>query len=139
MKKITLLLCAFLFVMTSCNKDDDNNTSQDLFIGTWKLDKYFENDVEQELELCDYEATIVVTPDGAFSETYFEENIDGVCEVQFTFSGTWENIGNGNYTISFDGNTETVQIFFENNTFYVLDTYNFGGETFVDKYVYIRN
>lgn len=137
MKKLGLLLIAFAFIFTSCSKDDDNG-SHDPFIGTWKFHQYFENDVEIPIVGCEAQETIVVSENGDFSNSFFDEDENGVCEQIFQISGTWENIGNGNYAITLEGDTETVQVFFEENTFYVIDSYEFDGETYNDKYVYIR-
>ena len=141
MKKITLLLCAFALVLTSCNKDDDNNeATQDQLIGTWKFYKSFENDVEDELETCETEETVVISADGTYSWTYFDENEDGDCVPNSDVEiGTWQNVGQGNYSFTTDGETDVFSIYFADNTFYTLYSYTFEEETMVYKEVYIRN
>lgn len=135
MKKLGLLLIAVAFIFTSCNNDDDSS-SQDPLIGSWNYFKYFENGVEQPLFPCEAEGTLVVSANGTYVFTYFTENVDGDCVQDGDVEvGTWENIGNGNYIMGFEGAQITQQIFFEGNTFYFE---NVDGEiTYRD--VYIRN
>lgn len=142
MKKIALLLCAFTLIFTSCGNDDDDTppaATVDQYVGTWTFLKYIENDEEQPAEPCDLEETIVISENGSYSNVYFEEDNSGNCNQEDSISGTWENVGNGNYALTYDGETDTLQVFFEDNTFYVLEETTFGDETFEIKIVYIRN
>lgn len=139
MKKLVLLFGVFGLLLSSCSNDDDNSSSQDLLIGSWKLHKIYENDVEVALDPCEKEGTIVVSANGAYSATTFEENLNGGCEPTDVENGTWENVGNGNYTLTFEGFSSTEQLFFEDNTFYFLYSDTFNGETTEYKDVYIRN
>ena len=125
MKKLILLLSVFALVFTSCSSDDDSSSSQDQLIGTWKYYKYFENGVEETLEPCENQDTSVFSANGDFSGSFYIDNA-GTCELDETLTGTWNNEGNGSYSITEGGFTDTEQITFESNTFYFEDTWDNG-------------
>ena len=138
MKKSVLFLSVVALVFTSCgNDDDDVAVAADSLIGTWKYHKYIENDVEQILEPCENEETLIFNADGAYITTDYVE-VNSACEVDGTYTGTWSNGGNNNYTFIDDGDSFTEQVFFEGNTFYFIDTYFDGTENVTYKDVYIR-
>ncbi|MCF6294413.1 MAG: lipocalin family protein [Flavobacteriaceae bacterium] len=133
MKKLILLFSVFALMLTSCNKDNDT-PSQDSFIGTWTYYKSFENDVEIELSDCDLQDTIQVNADGTFSFSDYDD-FAGPCELDFSGTGTWENVGDGNYSTTIDGETSVVNLTFEGNTFYFEEV----DEDITYREVYIRN
>lgn len=144
MKKIILLLSVFALVLTSCSSDDDDDSSspQDPLVGAWKYYKYLENDVEQVLDLCDIEETLVVTANGIITLTEYEEDAGG-CVIDETISGTWENLGSGSYSFTISAGTFVEMVFFQGNTFYFQYVEDNGtpGDTsddVVEKDVYIR-
>ena len=117
MKKLILFLSVFALVFTSCSSDDDSGSGQDPFIGTWKYFKYIQNGVEQTLDSCDIEETLVVAANGDYMASFYYE-IDGNCELDEAVSGTWQNVGNSSYALTIEGFTYTEQVTFEGNTFY---------------------
>lgn len=128
MKKLILCLSALAFVFTSCSSDDDSSSSQDPLIGTWKVFKYFENGVEVPLEPCENEETLVFSANGDLSITDYIDNA-GACEIDVATSGTWTNISSGSYSTTIFGDTFTVEITFEGNTFYIEDNDDNGTPT----------
>ena len=128
MKKLILCLSALAFVLTSCSSDDDSSSSQDPLIGTWKVFKYFENGVEVPLEPCENEETLVFSANGDLSITDYIDNA-GACEIDEAASGTWTNISSGSYSTTIFGDTFTVEITFEGNTFYIEDNDDNGTPT----------
>ncbi|WP_034060664.1 lipocalin-like domain-containing protein [Lacinutrix jangbogonensis] len=136
MKKI-LLLAFVVFTFMACPQDDDMPpTDSTSIIGTWKYYKAFENGIEEQLDLCETEETLIFSSNGDYSGAYYEE-FNGTCELEGNVVGTWsltENI----YNITVDGQTESETIFFENDTFYFEDIEVFDGETTTYKDVYKR-
>ncbi len=143
MKKLILLLSVFTLVLTSCSSDDDSSSSsQDPLVGTWKYYKYLENDVEQVIDLCEIEETLVVSANGIITISEYEEDA-GDCVLDVTLSGTWENLGSNSYSITTSAGTFVELVFFESNTFYFQYVEDNGtpGDTsddVVEKDVYIK-
>ncbi len=133
MKKLILLFSVFTLILTSCSSDDDT-TPQDPFIGTWTYYKLFENDVEVELSDCTLQDTIQVNANGTIVFSYYED-FNNPCELVGTDNATWENVGAGNYSTTFEGETFVENLTFEGNIFYFEDI---DGE-FTYREVYIRN
>lgn len=130
MKKLILLLSVFALVFTSCGSDDDS--SQDSFIGTWKYSQYFEDGVEYPLEDCEDLTTIVISSNGTYSVTTYDDLGNG-CEVDYTGSGTWDNLGNGTYSTTEDGETYVQQVEFSGNTMSFEEVEN--GVTYRDVFI----
>ena len=137
MKKLILLLSVFALTFTSCSNDDDSpppvNTS---IVGTWKFFKSFENGVEETLELCDLEQTLMFSENGTLNVTPYEE-INGVCEAIGDIDGSWSN-ENTIYSITILGMTESQEIIVEGNTFYIETTEGSGTNQITYKEVYLR-
>lgn len=131
MKKLILLLSVIAFAFTSCSKDDNNDTSQDLLIGTWTYSNSLEDGVEISLSDCEKQETWINDADGTFTVTVYDD-IDGPCVENGTISGTWENSGNGVYTFTVLGIPITQQITFDSNTFFI--TYFEGDVEYKDVY-----
>nr|WP_321221521.1 lipocalin family protein [uncultured Psychroserpens sp.] len=142
MKKLILFLSVFALVFTSCSSDDDASSNQDPFIGTWKYFKYIENGVEQPLDPCDTDETLIVTSDGQYVANFYAE-VNGNCELDETLTGTWENAGGNLYVFNYDGFTDTDQLNFEGNTFYLEYIYDNGtpddtSDDIIERDVYIK-
>jgi hypothetical protein len=136
MKKL-LLLCVIALTVMACPNDDDP-LPENAIVGTWKFLESFENGIQEEIEPCDIENTLVFEANGNFSaEYYVDDNEDGTCELEETETGTWSNTGNS-YTITIDGEPETDEITFEGNTFFIEETEIEGGMTYTYKYVFIK-
>ena len=143
MKKLILLLSVFTLVLTSCSNDDDTATSQDQIVGTWKYFKYLENGVEQTLDPCDTDETYIYDANGGVTVMYYDLDGNNDCVLSDTFTGTWVNAGNGAYTLSANGFTETENITFEGNTHYYEYVYDNGtpndtSDDVTERDVYVR-
>ena len=117
MKKLTLMLCALTFIISSCSSDDDSSSGQDPIIGTWNLHQRFTNDVEEVLTSCQKQETFTFSSDGSAQYEYYEINNEN-CVLEESFTATWSNEGNNNYDLTAFGETSTQNINFEGNTFY---------------------
>ena len=138
MKKILLLLLVATFSVVSCSKDDDNS-SVDPLIGTWKYYKFFSNEEEFPLDDCEKTSTLKINSNGTFESNYFFDNGTS-CESGGVSTGFWENTGNNVYKITSDPETvdEEIGLYtftFEGNTFSFVETD--GTETYTT--VYIRS
>lgn len=119
MKKL-LLLCVIALTVISCPSDDDSSPAgENPIVGTWKFFKAFENGVEETLDLCETEETLIYSANGDFSaELYDDFNTTGTCELEETVTGTWSNTGNL-YSITAEGETNAEEVTFEGNTFFI--------------------
>lgn len=138
MKKIFLFLGLVVLTFTSCSNDDD--ASQDPFIGSWTWYQYFEDGIEIPLEACEDRDSFIVNADGTFSEEYFFENGEDNCVSDGIEQGLWSNSGNNIYKIIYRQGTQEmeetdVKVIFVDNTFYSEQT--FDGVT--ERVVFIRN
>lgn len=133
MKRLIFALSIFILLFSSCSSDDDAN-SKDKFIGNWKIHKFFENDIEEIEDTCDYESLILVKEDGTLVTKDFEEDITGACNLENTLNGTWENIGDGYYSITLDDQSFIEQISFKGNKMTIAE--DFEGDIY--KTVYIK-
>lgn len=112
MKKILLLATFGIFVMSSCNKDDDNcETNVTTVSGTYKLTslKYKasgqpEVDLFAFMDACEKDDLTVLNANG----TYAYQDAGTACDPNGSFSGTWSLSGS---TITVDGDTGTLQSF----------------------------
>lgn len=122
MKKIFLLI----FILTSpilfnsCSDDDDDN---DAIVGQWELFKIIANGIPFPIEAddCDSKGTLEFNSNGTFTAEYFEENQADECVLDGIDEGTWVNKGNGIYEITIDGQSELIEITFENDTFSITE------------------
>lgn len=136
MKKILILVLIALTFMACPDDDDTPITINTSIIGTWKYYKTFENGMEDFLDLCEKEETLIFSSNGDYSGAYYDE-FNGECQLEDNVAGSWSNTENI-YNITVDGETESVTIFFENDTFYFEDVDVFDGETTTYKEVYKR-
>ena len=117
MKRLILLLSVFACTLTSCSNDDDNS-SQDSIIGTWKFLEAFEDGMLLPLDACEDEETLIFATNGDFSGLNYD--YDGTtCQLAETITGTWANEGSGSYSITTTFGTSTEQLGFSGNTFYI--------------------
>ncbi|MDG5490873.1 lipocalin family protein [Psychroserpens sp. SPM9] len=121
MKKIMLLAAIFTLVFTSCSSDEDSGSGQDQFAGNWKLFGSFEDGEEIVLEDCEYETTLDISNNGTFTTFIYESNLDGNCELEYSVSGTWENLGGGLYSTTSEGDTYVQEVGFEGDTMFFDD------------------
>lgn len=150
MKKITLILVAFILAFSSCSKEDDNgNKVIDPLVGTWKSHKYLQNGEEQQLDICSHQDLQIYKEDGTCSLSFFEE-VNGNCETVGNNEGVWvygkwTNDGNNVYSVKWNDEEESItrSYTFENNTFhfeYVNDkgTPDDSSDDIIEKEVYIK-
>ncbi len=123
MKKIFLLI----FILTSpvlfnsCS--DDDSPDKDKIIGQWEVFKIIANGITIPIEAddCDFKGALEFNSNGAFTAEDFEENLAGECFLDNLAEGTWVNKGNGIYEITVDGESELIEITFENDTFSITE------------------
>lgn len=122
MKKAILVAALFLSALSiSCNKDDD--TSNDVVLGKWKLEQTFTNDQSENISDCKKRTTmefhdsgtLIIQPHQMIGPEGQEE-----CGVRSTQSGFWKNLGKENkyeFTIGHGDNAQkgTVTIVVEGN------------------------
>lgn len=132
MKKTLLLLTAFVFTfsLTSCSSDDDG--SSDPFVGSWRYFTSYEDGVEYPLDDCESQDTFVVSSNGTFQTTLHDE-FGGECQIDIQVSGTWDNLGNGTYSSTTDGDTYVQNVIFEGNKMFLDDVED--GVTYRDVFV----
>ncbi len=120
MKKLLLLLSATLLLsFFSCGSDDDNSSSADPIIGLWVFYKYYENNVEIDIEACEKQKRFQYLESNLAKYRYYAEDDDGICHVQPPISGSWQNLGGGEYLI--EGANEgpiSAVITFQDDTYY---------------------
>ncbi|MDD7915142.1 lipocalin family protein [Polaribacter ponticola] len=132
MKKVFLFLSIFALTFSSCTPDSE---PIDQFIGEWTTHQIFEDGVEEQLDECELKNDIIVNSDGTYTVSiYYMDGSTGSCVLGGTENGTWENISNSVYRVTFDGETQDVKIIFESNTFSITTTDSSG----TYKEVYIR-
>ena len=141
MKSLKLLLLGiFATTFMACPSDDDTPPpTPNTIVGTWKFFKSFENGVEDTLDLCDTEETLIFGLDGEFSGLYYDD-LNGTCLLEDTITGTWTRVGSI-YSITTEGETESEEFIFEDsNTFSVeyTETDAPGGPSITYKEIYKR-
>ncbi len=134
MKKIIYLfvIVASAITFNSCSSDDDS-PEQDKLISKWSLFQEFENGQEIELSDCDKKGILEFKLDGSFVAEFFDLNQStGECEPDDASAGVWKNKGSDMYDITSDGETETIKIIFDNDTFSITDID--GSDTYKEVY-----
>lgn len=131
MKKLILILCLTASFFSSCSSDDNSNNNddstvqEDLFVGIWNLSRSTDEDgSEREIDDCNGQSNFTINSDGTFTETVYSSATGEPCELDFADPGTWENLGNNVYRITYDpdedGDTYTEDVTVSNNTFSVF-------------------
>jgi hypothetical protein len=131
MKRKTLVLALILTTLLSCNKDNtDENV--DNIIGKWSWIQRFDNGVKQNLDDCYKNNNIEFKSNETYINTTYD--LDQTCEQLTPITGTWENLGSGNYRLTYDNglDSQTTKFSFQNDTFSFEDT---DGNTTI-KFVY---
>jgi len=129
MKTLKLLLFSFFTItLVACSyyKDSAQET-QNTIIGTWKLFKSYENNIQISLNSCDMEESMIFRKNGDFLALYYNY-LNRTCVLNNKITGVWENTVNI-YDITIDGEIESKEFFFEDyNTFsYVYTETSSGG------------
>lgn len=133
MKKLLILFSIFALTFTSCSSDDDGG-SQDPFVGNWRYFTSYEDGVEFPLDDCESQDTVSVSSNGTFTTTIHDE-FGGDCQIDEVYNGTWENLGEGIYSTTIDGETFVQDVTFEGNKMY-FDEVD-GGITYRDVFIKI--
>jgi len=122
MKKIFLLVLILTspILFNSCSDDDDD---KDPIVGQWEIYKMTGNGIPLPIEDdCDFEGVLDFNSDGTFTVEDYEENNSGQCVLDETNVGSWINEGNSIYKITVDGESELIELTFENDTFSIIET-----------------
>ncbi|MFD0962816.1 hypothetical protein [Pseudofulvibacter geojedonensis] len=110
MKKLNLLLTFFigLLLFLSCSSDNDN--SNDIIIGKWKLIEKYESDIQVSPDECllfwydEYKADKSILSNYIDSVDYPDD-----CFIEAELGWTWKNIGNNKYLIKHVNNNYGVE------------------------------
>jgi hypothetical protein len=80
--KYAIIICALALTISSCNKEENKLT----MVGTWTIDSYYENDVDQTtiFKAANQDYKIVYDASNYFIETYKTGG------VSITNAGTWK-------------------------------------------------
>jgi len=145
MKKL-FLLCIITVTAMACSDEEtpNPNPTQDQIVGTWNYHQSLINGVDDGLLPCESEETIVFSTDGTLLESFFEEAIDGNCIFDESFSGTWTNTQENNYSLVFDDEpSEIYDYFIDGNLLFYQLTFDNGtpddaSDDFTESEVYIK-
>ena len=120
MKTLILLFSIVLLTFTSCSSDDDA-TTQDPFIGTWKFQQILKDGVDITGQLtCVFEKTLVIESNGFITTNGYGGNIDGGCYLTNWTTKIWANMGDGMYNTNSGNSIETLtKVLFEDNKMYL--------------------
>lgn len=113
MKKLLVLSIA-IFSLVSCSSNEEV-LKEDPFIGTWSLFSVNGEEVSD----CEKNTTIIIAKGGVYTASYSFDNPD-TCFNEESFTGTWTNEGDKNYTTTGDGDNESSNIILKDS-----NTYNF--------------
>lgn len=128
MKKVFVMATVvFALLLTSCNKNDDDN-SQDPLIGVWnyKSTSYI-NDAGETVNVdyddCEKKSTYEFTADGKFKDVYYV-SVENECLKDGEDPGIWKKSANKVYEIKSADVNFSGEIKFSGNTI----TINFDGD-----------
>lgn len=127
MKRLTYLV---LLIFLSCT--NNNSDSTDPLIGTWTYYKVFTNGVEGTVTDCARRDFIEVLESGTFTSESYDEG-SGTCQLFDASNGSWENLGSGSYRFTANSESNTINITFDANTFYIIEVD--GNTTYKDVYI----
>lgn len=86
--------------MTSCSSDDDADTTEATIVGTWEVTA-IESIAPVDPNQCEGQvSTITFKQDNSLDSTFYFQQNDCVAD---NATGTWENLGDGNYVMDFGG------------------------------------
>lgn len=122
MKNSFLLFCLTITILMSCKSDDDDST-KDPLVGTWTWSQTFVNDFEETLDVCNKQSLVTVDADGTYIKLVYFQDFEMACELIEELTGSWENNGSGNYTVTIDGNITEQEITFDDDSFTAVETY----------------
>jgi hypothetical protein len=108
MKKIILCLLACTLIFTSCNDDDndDTSTNQANILGNWQLSSETSNGEATTLTDCELQDFLLFESNGNLTNTYkYGDN----CEITETTILTYSISGN-NMTLNFEDESNTAEI-----------------------------
>jgi hypothetical protein len=114
MKKLTILLLFIFSIFTlSCSRDNEEVVTPPSIVGKWEFSREGQNVNGSETinayqhECINNKDFVIFNENGTLSSNIHEQSNNCLPDVN---SGTWSKSGN-NLTTSFQGTTETVQIF----------------------------
>lgn len=131
MKKNLLFFAILLsFVFVGCSSDDDSGSpaGADSIVGSWEIYEVYTSftfdgmgTFEETISTstCSTTPVISINADGSLTATDFEVDYDfndnEECFIYGENSGTWEDLGDGNFRFVLDGDTEDVSVRLGNN------------------------
>lgn len=124
-----LFFYGVLVFFMSCTNNSD---PVDQLIGTWTLHQVFTDGIEGTVNDCAKRDLLEVLASGMYNSESYDDG-SGTCQLFDTRTGTWENLGSGSYRFMSNGESSTVNITFEGNTFSVIEID--GNTTYRDVYI----
>jgi hypothetical protein len=135
MKKLKLILFLFtvIFLLQSCNNDDDNSNAENPISGTWEITEINFNSQEDGVvvtdetfstDVCNAPFIFAFGPDGDFSipdaelefDVDFNDNAILLCSVSDgTLPGSWEQTSGNNYILTIENEPSEAEIRLSDN------------------------
>lgn len=151
MKKLLLGVVALGLVATSCKKDDDNESSSAMLVGTWKFSKYVTVSGKDGAILdsetvsgCGAQDTTEFRSDKTvIDKGYSSSGTNGACSLSYTDTGNYSyNEGTKEISVTWAGNASADIAKVESISHSQLVIYSMDGDSngdgFNDKfYVYL--
>lgn len=92
MKKYFLVSLLILGTLFSCSSSDDDSSSVDPIVGTWKIVAEYEDEALVQSDACDLVNELVFYADNTISsEIYLDLNDDANCSLWATSKSEWKN------------------------------------------------
>ncbi len=117
MKKIFLVLIS-IALLSACSNDDDVTPPDDgsRIVGTWFLIDAQSGSLTNTLSECNQNSFITFSADGTSESEFYEEN-ESSCELETSSTGSWQYLGDSQYTFEVAGFGEsTGTVNFVSNT-----------------------
>lgn len=143
MKKVLFVFVLALSIsFVSCSSDDDASPAgADSVVGTWEIYEVYSQfefegfgTVEETIstETCTPTPVVSFGAEGSLNLTDFELEFDfddnEECFIDGELQGTWEDLGEGTFRLSIDGDTEEASIRTSGNRIFItLEEEFFGG------------
>lgn len=120
--KIALFITIVLsMVMFNCTNDDDSSSQPDIeqtsIVGTWNLDYYLENGILVEEIQCNRQLKYKFLSNNTYTLTTFAGDNINNCLTALIINGTWEYLGDNEFTLLVNGDTtaEEITITYQDN------------------------
>ena len=118
MKKLLVFISILIVAISlkSCSSSDSDEIQYEGdIIGKWRLSQLFIDNVDLQISECEKKMTLEVFQNGTYIETdYLYDDTNTECLLYDVFNGTWESLGNSNYTMS-SLNTAAIKVTFQDD------------------------